>query len=164
MTPVIRVDEEVWAWLKSQAQPFQDTPNSVLRRVAGIDPPSVAEDDGALPTLRRVSARRRGRKTPQHEYRSPILRILQQHGGRLERTGVLRELEATMGSRLTSFDREDIKSGTVRWQKSAEWEVSTMRQEGLLLRQSQSPRGVWCLSPAGSVAATELMKPRRADA
>jgi hypothetical protein len=33
------VDDEVWEWLKSQAQPLEDTPNSVLRRVAGIDPP-----------------------------------------------------------------------------------------------------------------------------
>ena len=38
--PTIRIDEDVWAWLKRQAQPFEDTPNSVLRRVAGIDRPS----------------------------------------------------------------------------------------------------------------------------
>jgi hypothetical protein len=33
----IRVDDEIYAWLKSQATPFEDTPNSVLRRVAGLD-------------------------------------------------------------------------------------------------------------------------------
>lgn len=37
MTPVIRVDEEVWGWLQTHARPFQDTPNSVLRRLAGLD-------------------------------------------------------------------------------------------------------------------------------
>jgi hypothetical protein len=37
MAPVIRVDDEVWQWLKSQARPLEDTPNSVLRRVAGLD-------------------------------------------------------------------------------------------------------------------------------
>lgn len=35
--PVIRVDEEVWVWLQSHARPFEDSPNSVLRRVAGLD-------------------------------------------------------------------------------------------------------------------------------
>ncbi len=39
MSPVIRVDDDVWEWLKTQAQPLEDTPNSVMRRVAGIDPP-----------------------------------------------------------------------------------------------------------------------------
>ena len=39
MAPVIRIDEEVWAWLKTRARPLEDTPNTVLRRLAGIDPP-----------------------------------------------------------------------------------------------------------------------------
>ena len=35
--PTIRVDDDVYGWLESLARPFKDTPNSVLRRVAGID-------------------------------------------------------------------------------------------------------------------------------
>ena len=35
--PTIRVDDEVWEWLKHNAEPFSDTPNSVLRRLAGLD-------------------------------------------------------------------------------------------------------------------------------
>ena len=35
--PTIRIDSEVYNWLKSQAIPFEDTPNSVLRRIAGLD-------------------------------------------------------------------------------------------------------------------------------
>ena len=35
--PVIRVDKDVWQWLQSNAVPLVDTPNSVLRRVAGLD-------------------------------------------------------------------------------------------------------------------------------
>jgi len=30
--PTIRIDEEVWSYLKSKATPFEDTPNDVLRR------------------------------------------------------------------------------------------------------------------------------------
>jgi hypothetical protein len=35
--PIIRVDNDVYAWLKSKAIPFEDSPNSVLRRLARID-------------------------------------------------------------------------------------------------------------------------------
>lgn len=42
MAPTIRIDEEVWQWLKSHAAPLEDTPNSVLRRLAGLDAPSSA--------------------------------------------------------------------------------------------------------------------------
>lgn len=44
MTPVIRIDEEVWRWLQSLAEPFNDNPNSVLRRVAGLDNTTTDED------------------------------------------------------------------------------------------------------------------------
>jgi hypothetical protein len=30
--PTIRIDEDVWGYLKSKARPFEDTPNDVLRR------------------------------------------------------------------------------------------------------------------------------------
>jgi hypothetical protein len=33
----ITIDDDVWAWLKGQAEPFEDTPNSVLRRIAKLD-------------------------------------------------------------------------------------------------------------------------------
>lgn len=37
MTPTIRIDNDVYAWLQEQGRAFEDTPNSVLRRVAGLD-------------------------------------------------------------------------------------------------------------------------------
>ncbi len=37
MAQVIRIDEDVWNWLKQNASPLEDTPNSVLRRIAGLD-------------------------------------------------------------------------------------------------------------------------------
>src|SRR5438034_4146985 len=37
VSPTIRIDDEVWAWLQEKARPFEDTPHSVLRRVAGLD-------------------------------------------------------------------------------------------------------------------------------
>ncbi|HLF79693.1 MAG TPA: hypothetical protein VJB57_19605 [Dehalococcoidia bacterium] len=43
MSPTIRIDDQVWAWLKTQAEPLEDTPNTVLRRIAGLDKPSGAK-------------------------------------------------------------------------------------------------------------------------
>jgi hypothetical protein len=37
VSPTIRVDDEVYRWLQSQAVPFEDSPNSVLKRLAGLD-------------------------------------------------------------------------------------------------------------------------------
>lgn len=37
MSPTIRIDDEVYGWLQEHARPFEDTPNSVLRRFAGLD-------------------------------------------------------------------------------------------------------------------------------
>lgn len=44
--PTIRIDDEVYSWLKSQAIPFEDTPNSVLRRFAGLteQKPNIDQD------------------------------------------------------------------------------------------------------------------------
>lgn len=35
--PTIRIDDDVYSWLKSQAIPFEDTPNTVLRRLAKLE-------------------------------------------------------------------------------------------------------------------------------
>jgi len=37
MSKTIRIDNAVYEWLRSQAIPLKDTPNSVLRRIAKLD-------------------------------------------------------------------------------------------------------------------------------
>jgi len=62
---------------------------------------------------------------------------------------VLREVKRDLEGRLTPYDRADIKSGTERWQKTADYEVLQMRQEGLL--QPDSHDGVWALTVKGKL-------------
>jgi hypothetical protein len=144
--PTIRIDDEVYRWLQAQARPFEDTPNTVLRRIAHLGISSLQ-----MPaTQKKVSAQPRiigqGVKTPQSAFREPILKILQKHGGKADRAKVLKELENIMSEKLTDFDKSDISSGTVRWQKSAEWEVRVMREQGFLKQVHDEPRGVWALT------------------
>lgn len=148
MAPTIRIDDEVYAWLQGQARPFDDTPNSVLRRLAKLEAPAQAKSS-AIPT-------ERGVKTPQGAYRTPILKILAKNGGQAARMAVLSALEKMLAKQLTPYDKEDIDSGDIRWQKSAEWEVRVMRESGLLKPAKDGPRGYWVLSKTGETAAQNV--------
>ena len=57
---------------------------------------------------------------------------------------------------LTDFDKSDIQSGTIRWQKTAEWEVHIMRNQGLLKPVRDTRSGVWALTEKGRKAAEAL--------
>ncbi len=150
MAPTIRIDEDVYAWLQTQASPFEDTPNSVLRRVAGLT--SGNSERSNARTKQRVTqpSKGNGQKTPQGEFRPYIVSILKKHGGQLHRGTVLKELEQLMAKQLTTYDNEEISSGTIRWQKSAEWEVRVMREEGVLKPVADMARGIWALSDNGN--------------
>lgn len=54
--PVVRVDDDVWRWLQSLARPFEDTPNSVLRRLARLD--SVGNEEGKDQSSRQLRKQR----------------------------------------------------------------------------------------------------------
>lgn len=144
MAPTIRIDDQVYAWLQQQARAFEDTPNTVLRRVAGIDN-ALATSPNSKQQVREI-IRTKGSKTPQRAYRDPILRVLKKLGGEGSRTRVLQELAAMMAVDFTKTDKEKIKSGAIRWQKSAEWEVRVMREEGLLRPVAETASGIWALT------------------
>jgi len=145
--PTIRIDDEVYEWLQKMARPFEDTPNTVLRRVAGLDSTQLKEEK--VKTFRAEPPKPHGEKTPQSAFRMPIIAALKILGGKGDRLHVLREVEKLLADRLTAYDRSDISSGTIRWQKSAEFEVFVMREQGLLKSVSETPRGVWALTQKG---------------
>jgi hypothetical protein len=148
--PTVRVDDQVYSWLESQVRGFDDTPNLVLRRVAKLD----LEEDGGVKQV--TAPRPRGKKTPMHEFSKPILQTLLRHGGGASRSVVLAELEKVMSNQLTSYDKEDIPSGDcLRWQKSAEWMVHTLRKTKLLIPAKDGPNGHWILTDQGEAAARQ---------
>jgi hypothetical protein len=58
--PTIRIDDDVYQWLQSKARAFEDSPNSVLRRVAGLTAPTdAAKPRSDAPT---TAMRTRGEK------------------------------------------------------------------------------------------------------
>lgn len=99
--PVIRVDDQVWSWLQSQGRVFEDTPNSVLRRLAGLSP-GVHEQPRSGPT--------RSSSNPPLKTQSPqgplAKRVTGDSLNRQHQLGALHALyhkDGTFYERLTAF-------------------------------------------------------------
>jgi hypothetical protein len=81
--PTIRIDEEVYDWLRSQALPFEDTPNSVLRKLAGLerqkDIPRDNLGDGNKETRVKRIALGTGRPRRDGKYYAKLWRVNVRH-------------------------------------------------------------------------------------
>src|SRR5947207_14637259 len=130
MTPKILIDDDVLALLKSNAEPFVDTPNTVLRRLLGLPETNghvpgaelVGEAEEALnvATTKQSGQRRRRRRRPttkraqpgtilaDEEYEIPLLATLDAHGGRAPTSEVLDELAQRLAHRLMPADHEPL--------------------------------------------------------
>jgi hypothetical protein len=169
LVPTIRIDEQVYERLKAQAEPFVDTPNSVLRRVLGLEPvrgeDSKAEGERAAVSAAASAPRRRAGKPrkaakgtrrrlppgavlPEEEYDLPLLVALAEAGG----SAPSREVVAAVGEKLaphfTDLDREALASGIVRWQSRLQFVRLRLIEEGHMRRDA--PRGTWAISDAGT--------------
>jgi hypothetical protein len=91
----------------------------------------------------------RGLKTPEREYRIPILQALVELGGSATMNEVLERVHNLMRHRLSNYDYQSLPSdpSTQRWQNTAQWARYRMVTEGLL--SSNSPRGVWEITESG---------------
>jgi hypothetical protein len=90
--PTLRIDADVYRWLQSQARPFEDTPNTVLRRIAGIDQARI---------VNRHSEARSARKDETKKRRVTGKKLNLQH--RLGAKHALYHKEGTFYERLTEF-------------------------------------------------------------
>jgi hypothetical protein len=169
MTPRILIDEEVLALLKSNAEPFVDTPNMVLRRLLGLSetnghiPGAELVEDGdevlnAVPAKQtRQRGRRRRRPTTKRaqpgtiladdEYEIPLLATLDAHGGRAPTSEVLDELGQRLAHRLMPADHEPLGSGDIRWRNRAQFVRLHLIERGDMV--SGSPRGIWEITDQG---------------
>lgn len=162
VSPTIRVDQLVYRELQKRAMPFVDTPNSVLRRVLELPAtePSPKSTDrlakgsrGEGTKLRRGgSGARKARAASEDilsetEYELPLLKILDERGGRAPAGEVIEELGGRLRSRLTSADQEQLPSGGVRWKNRAQFVRLRLVEAGDL--ETNTPRGIWAISGKG---------------
>jgi hypothetical protein len=141
----IEIDNQVFEAIKANAEPFVDTPNSVLRRLLGIE--------GGGPTMEVPPSRKKagraspGSILPESEYEVPILRELVERGGSGHATDVTDAVGQRMVDRLTEMDREKLDSGDIRWRNRVQFTRLKLKERGLIA--ADSPRGVWEITDAG---------------
>lgn len=144
MCPWIDTDDEVFEVIKKHAEPFVDTPNTVLRRLLGID-----QAKGPTPETanRRGGRAAPGTLLPESEYEIPILRYLEERGGRAPSREVVEAVGEALDVKLTELDRQPLKSGDIRWENRAAFVRLRLVERGELVRMS--PRGTWEISDKG---------------
>lgn len=147
MSQSIDIDDEVFEILKRSAEPFVDTPNTVLRRLLGVDrvkgssAPAVnarADEEERVPP---------GALLPEREYEMPILRYLDSCGGRAPSREVVEAVGKALVGELTELDKRPLRSGGIRWHKRAAFVRLRLVERGELM--GGSPRGTWEISDRG---------------
>jgi hypothetical protein len=150
----IEVDDQVFDQIKAHAEPFVDTPNSVLRRLLGIDgaaPAGSSPAGGASGPM--ASGPKLGRRAspgsilPEREYELPILEELIARGGTGHATEITDAVGERMADRLTALDREKLDSGDIRWRNRVQFTRLTLKNQELIA--SDTPRGVWTITDKG---------------
>lgn len=152
--PTVRLDADVYDALKKLAEPFTDTPSSVVRR--------LLEDKGVL--QRKASSASRAsappasnpdlEPTPQAVYEALLLRVLdEQFKGRGDKRSVTLALIEKMQKQklLRAADLELVATGETRSENAIAWARNALKERGLLNRHS--PRGLWELTAEGRAAA-----------
>lgn len=100
---------------------------------------------------RRNKSRRlqRGLRTPEEEYRRPILEALEKLGGHAQSNDVLNLVRKSIGNSFNKYDKQLLTSSpsTPRWRNTAQWARNGLVNDGLLSRNS--PKGIWEITEAG---------------
>lgn len=158
--PTIRLDNDVFNGLKSLAEPFTDTPNSVIRRLLEdrgvLAKPHLAEVgrqvlDEVMVEGHAASPRSRvAGLTPQATYEKFLLQVLAtRFKGKGDKHEVTKAVLALMQSRgtLGPADLERVTTGETKAENTIAWGRNALKERGLIGRTS--PRGTWELTPKG---------------
>ena len=142
--PVIRISESTFARLQGHARPLEDTADDVV--CLALD--ALDKSKGISLVEQKVKRpRRRGNKTPQRDFRLPLMKVLLELGGVGEVKIIRSTLYPKVKDSLTKDDYEIVSTGEDRWWNATCWERSELVKEGLFRRGS--PRGIWELSDKG---------------
>lgn len=145
MCPSIEVDDRIFEVIKKNAEPFVDTPNTVLRRLLGVD---RGRSPVSSPTTASTTERAApGTLLPESEYELPILRFLQERGGRAPSREVVEAVGEALSHKLTDLDRQPLKSGDIRWENRVAFVRLRLIERGQLAKGS--PRGTWEITDEG---------------
>jgi len=170
MSPQVELDSDILDYLKSQAEPFVDTPSSVLRRLLDLAEPngqSVASPAESLTAPARArlkktkgrssnaSDRRGGGRSrapsgtllPEKEYERPLLRALVALNGEAPYRDVREAVGREIKDRLMPADSKMLASGSIRWHSRLQFVRLRLIERGEMDRDA--PRGIWRITDEG---------------
>jgi hypothetical protein len=111
VSPTIRIDDDVYKWLQAQAVPFEDSPNSVLRRLAGLDRET---------SVKISSEKRPSPADPSREATSPVTTTRDEEPKkRMVRLSGTRRLPLTTGKALLRRWRLPVRQA--RFHRDGSW-------------------------------------------
>lgn len=166
--PTIRIDDDIFEGLKGLAEPFVDTPNTVIRRLLAEHMPHKPghEEPAAtkviLPKIEPVPPTGTPHKTltPQPIYEQFLLYVLATDfdgsGTKLEVTQKVIELMNARGY-ISDADMDRVSTGETKAANTIAWGRNALKERGLISRQSR--KGVWELTSRGLDQAKNLSLP-----
>jgi hypothetical protein len=150
--PVIRISDATWERLKVYARPLEDSPEDVVRLALDALDASRGHKPPAVKAQKRPAPQ--GKKTPQREFRLPLLKVMLELGG----SGYVKDIRETIEPKVRDLlgpaDLAPVSTGEARWWNAVCWERNDLVKEGLFRKDSD--RGIWELTDAGRKAAQAL--------
>ena len=165
--PTIRIEDDVLEGLKQLAEPFVDTPSSVIRRLLE-EKGLIAKEPEAPPRatgLQKLSSSTALDLTPQAVYEQFLLVTLEdEFKGRGDKRSVTQAVLERMSKRgmISTADLELVSTGETKAENTISWGRNALKERGHLVRSS--PRGIWELTPEGRAAAERIQLPIRKSA
>lgn len=174
MMPTIRIDDDVFSSLKAMAEPFVDTPNTVIRRLleerklhqAGAPELPVAPraDDAALleELSEELTASAKGGQTAQPIYETFLLHVLaKDFGGSASKDQASKRVIHLMQERgyIGHAELQRVSTGETRAQNTIAWGRNALKDRGLI--SHRSPRGTWQLTDEGMKRGKLIQLPKK---
>src|SRR5882672_11256536 len=153
--PTLRVEDEVYDALKKLAEPFVDTPNSVIRRLLEEHGHIAKKKPAPAPTVAKTDPELE--PTPQSVYEEFLLKVLdEQFKGRGDKRSVTHAIVEKMQKQklLRAADLELVATGETRAENAIAWGRNALKERRLL--NANSRRGIWELTSEGREAAKNL--------
>ncbi|MGV8027092.1 MAG: winged helix-turn-helix domain-containing protein [Anaerolineaceae bacterium] len=123
-------------------------------RVLGSQIDSKTSVERKRSNTKRKSKLKRGLRTPEEEFKIPILESLIHLGGSAKVNDVIASVGKMMASSLNDYDKQPLLSApsSPRWRNTAQWARNALVKEGLMA--NDSPKGIWTITDAGRKALT----------
>lgn len=159
--PTVRVDDEVFEGLKKLAEPFVDTPSSVIRRLLeekGLLAKTTPPPSRIQRPLSEQASHPGSDLTPQSIYEKYLLAILERDfNGRAHKREVTLAVIEKMRSDglINAADLELVATGETKAENTISWGRNALKERGHISKVSI--RGIWELTPEGRRAAQHVV-------